>query len=255
MATAKNKVIAGDYKGKDIIFNRKSIRIRKLFTELELNSTTVEAYELMKESHRKDTTSAATKALVGSFLLGPAGLFAGIAGASEVGVYRVAIKFKDGCSSLIEINEAAYNVLVNSCFSVAFKEPEQPAIQQTVVSASQPVPTYSPNSFCTNCGSPLAPGVRFCGSCGTPVGNVSAPVEVQSTAYYDVTLVDIGNEKIKVIKVIREALDTDCGLAKAKEIAENCPQILKQNATEADAYRIKSAFENVGAAISLTPKS
>ncbi|AWO73868.1 hypothetical protein C1N76_04305 [Geobacillus thermoleovorans] len=55
------------------------------------------------------------RGLVGSFLLGPVGLLAGLS-AKTKGVHVVAIKFKDGKKSLLEVNEKIYAALMKNLF-------------------------------------------------------------------------------------------------------------------------------------------
>ncbi len=114
---AKNKVIAGDYLGKmvDSAIGEPYIILRILKT-LPLNSQTVESYELITDEHRKSASSGAARGLVGGALLGPVGMLAGGLSAKSKGVYQVAIQFKDGKRSLLEIDDKIYKALIKSCF-------------------------------------------------------------------------------------------------------------------------------------------
>ncbi|MEE3398423.1 MAG: ribosomal protein L7/L12, partial [Eubacterium sp.] len=60
---------------------------------------------------------------------------------------------------------------------------------------------------------------------------------------------DVGAEKIKVIKVVRDV--TGLGLKEAKEAVEGAPKVLKEGVSKAEAESIQKKFEEVGAKITL----
>ena len=62
---------------------------------------------------------------------------------------------------------------------------------------------------------------------------------------FDVILKDVGAEKIKVIKVVREL--TGLGLKEAKEVVDNTPKTLKEAVSKEDAEAIVEKFKEVGA--------
>ena len=66
---------------------------------------------------------------------------------------------------------------------------------------------------------------------------------------FDVELTEVGSEKIKVIKVVREV--TGLGLKEAKELVDNAPKTLKEQASKEDAEAIKTKPEEVGAKVTL----
>ena len=66
---------------------------------------------------------------------------------------------------------------------------------------------------------------------------------------FDVELTDAGAEKIKVIKVVRDA--TGLGLKEAKELVEGAPKVVKEACPKAEAEDLKKKFEEVGAKITL----
>ncbi len=66
---------------------------------------------------------------------------------------------------------------------------------------------------------------------------------------FDVVLADVGAEKIKVIKAVREI--TGLGLAEAKAIVDGAPKTLKEAASKEDAEAIKAKLEEVGAKVEL----
>ena len=66
---------------------------------------------------------------------------------------------------------------------------------------------------------------------------------------FDVELTDVGGEKIKVIKVVREL--TGLGLKEAKELVDNAPKILKEAAPKAEADSIVAKLAEIGAKATL----
>ena len=82
---------------------------------------------------------------------------------------------------------------------------------------------------------------------------VAAPVAGAAAAEekteFDVELTDVGAEKIKVIKAVREV--TGLGLAEAKAVVDGAPKVLKEAASKEDAESIKAKLEEVGAKVTL----
>ena len=66
---------------------------------------------------------------------------------------------------------------------------------------------------------------------------------------FDVELTDVGANKIKVIKVVREI--TGLGLKEAKEAVEGAPKVLKEGADKAEAEDMKAKLEAEGAKVTL----
>ena len=66
---------------------------------------------------------------------------------------------------------------------------------------------------------------------------------------FDVILKEVGGEKIKVIKVVREI--TGLGLKEAKEKVDGAPATIKEAAEKAEAEAIKAQLEEVGATVEL----
>jgi large subunit ribosomal protein L7/L12 len=75
-----------------------------------------------------------------------------------------------------------------------------------------------------------------------------APAAEEKTEF-DVVLTDVGAEKIKVIKVVREI--TGLGLAEAKAVVESAPKAIKEGASKEDAEALKAKLEEVGAKVEL----
>ena len=66
---------------------------------------------------------------------------------------------------------------------------------------------------------------------------------------FDVELTDVGANKIKVIKVVREI--TGLGLKEAKEAVEGAPKVLKEGCTKEEAEDYKAKLEEAGAKVTL----
>ena len=66
---------------------------------------------------------------------------------------------------------------------------------------------------------------------------------------FDVELTDVGPNKVKVIKVVREV--TGLGLKEAKEVVDGAPKIVKEGASKEEAEDIKAKLEAEGAKITL----
>ena len=75
----------------------------------------------------------------------------------------------------------------------------------------------------------------------------AAPAEEKDS--FDVELTDVGPNKIKVIKVVREL--TGLGLKEAKDAVEGAPKVLKEGAAKAEAEDMKAKLEAEGAKITL----
>ena len=79
-------------------------------------------------------------------------------------------------------------------------------------------------------------------------GPAAGAAEEEKTEF-DVELTEVGSEKIKVIKVVREV--TGLGLKEAKEAVDGAPKVLKEQASKEDAEAIKAKLEEVGAKVTL----
>ena len=66
---------------------------------------------------------------------------------------------------------------------------------------------------------------------------------------FDVELTEVGPNKVKVIKVVREA--TGLGLKEAKDLVDGAPKVLKEGAAKAEAEDIKAKLEAEGAKVTL----
>ena len=79
-------------------------------------------------------------------------------------------------------------------------------------------------------------------------GGAAAPAEEKTE--FNVTLTEVGADKIKVIKVVREV--TSLGLKEAKDLVESAPKPIKEGVPKEEADAIKKKFEEVGAKVSIS---
>ena len=66
---------------------------------------------------------------------------------------------------------------------------------------------------------------------------------------FDVELTEVGDQKVKVIKVVREV--TGLGLKEAKDLVDGAPKVLKTEVSKEEAEGIKKQLEEVGAQVTL----
>ena len=66
---------------------------------------------------------------------------------------------------------------------------------------------------------------------------------------FDVELTEVGPNKVKVIKVVREA--TGLGLKEAKDVVDGAPKVIKEGASKAEAEEMKTKLEAEGAKVTL----
>ena len=80
-------------------------------------------------------------------------------------------------------------------------------------------------------------------------GVVGAAEAAEEKTEFDVELTEVGPNKVKVIKVVREA--TGLGLKEAKDLVDGAPKVLKEAADKATADDIKAKLEAEGAKVTL----
>ena len=88
-------------------------------------------------------------------------------------------------------------------------------------------------------------GVSAAATAVAVAGPAAAAEEVEEKTEFDVILKDVGAEKIKVIKVVREL--TGLGLKEAKDVVDGAPSKVKEGINKEDAEKIVAAFKEVGA--------
>ncbi len=76
----------------------------------------------------------------------------------------------------------------------------------------------------------------------------AAAAEEEKTEF-DVELTEVGAEKVKVIKVVREI--TGLGLKEAKDVVDGAPKVVKEGASKEEAEAVKKKLEEVGAKVTL----
>ena len=88
-----------------------------------------------------------------------------------------------------------------------------------------------------------AAGVVVAAAAGDAAGAAEEKTE------FDVELTEVGPNKVKVIKVVREA--TGLGLKEAKDLVDGAPKVLKEAASKEEADDIKAKLEAEGAKVTL----
>ena len=84
---------------------------------------------------------------------------------------------------------------------------------------------------------------------GVVVAAAGPAAEVEEKTEFDVELTEIGSEKVKVIKVVREI--TGLGLKEAKELVDGAPKVIKEAVSKAEAEELKAKLEEQGAEVTL----
>ena len=84
---------------------------------------------------------------------------------------------------------------------------------------------------------------------GVVVAAAGAEAAAEEKDSFDVELTDIGPNKVKVIKVVREL--TGLGLKEAKEVVDGAPKVFKQEVSKEEAEAAKTALEAEGAKVTL----
>ncbi len=84
---------------------------------------------------------------------------------------------------------------------------------------------------------------------GVVVAAAGPAEEAEEKTEFDVELTSVGDQKVKVIKVVREI--TGLGLKEAKEVVDGAPKVIKEGASKAEAEEIKAKIEEVGAKVTL----
>ena len=84
---------------------------------------------------------------------------------------------------------------------------------------------------------------------GVVVAAAGPAAEAEEKTEFDVELTEVGAEKVKVIKVVREV--TGLGLKEAKDLVDGAPKMLKEGASKEEAEDIKKKLDEVGAKVTL----
>ncbi|HKM35350.1 MAG TPA: 50S ribosomal protein L7/L12 [Lachnospiraceae bacterium] len=85
---------------------------------------------------------------------------------------------------------------------------------------------------------------------GVVVGAGAGPAEaVEEKTEFNVELTEVGAEKVKVIKAVREI--TGLGLKEAKDLVDGAPKMVKEAVSKVESEEIKKKLEDVGAKVTL----
>ena len=82
-----------------------------------------------------------------------------------------------------------------------------------------------------------------------PAAGGAAGAAAEEKSSFDVVLSEAGDQKIKVIKVVRDA--TGLGLKEAKELVDGAPKTVKEGVSKEEAEDLKAKFAEVGAVVEL----
>ena len=82
-----------------------------------------------------------------------------------------------------------------------------------------------------------------------PAAGAAAGAAAEEKTSFDVVLAEAGDQKIKVIKVVRDA--TGLGLKEAKDLVDGAPKTVKEGVSKEEAEEIKEKFTAAGAVIEL----
>ena len=82
-----------------------------------------------------------------------------------------------------------------------------------------------------------------------PAAGAAAGAAAEEKTSFDVVLAEAGDQKIKVIKAVREV--TGLGLKEAKELVDGAPKTVKEGASKEEAEELKAKFAEVGAVVEL----
>ena len=82
-----------------------------------------------------------------------------------------------------------------------------------------------------------------------PAAGAAAGAAAEEKTSFDVVLTDAGDQKIKVIKVVRDA--TGLGLKEAKDLVDGAPKTIKEGVSKEEAEDLKAKFTEVGAVVDL----
>ena len=92
-------------------------------------------------------------------------------------------------------------------------------------------------------------GVSAVAAAAPAAGGAVAGAAEEEKSSYDVVLSEAGDQKIKVIKVVRDA--TGLGLKEAKDLVDGAPKTVKEGVSKEEAEDLKAKFAEVGAVVEL----
>ena len=92
-------------------------------------------------------------------------------------------------------------------------------------------------------------GVSAVAAAAPVAGGAAAGAAAEEKTSFDVVLAEAGDQKIKVIKVVRDA--TGLGLKEAKDLVDGAPKTVKEGVSKDEAEELKAKFTEVGAVVEL----
>ena len=92
-------------------------------------------------------------------------------------------------------------------------------------------------------------GVSAVAAAAPAAGGAAGRDAAEEKSSFDVVLSEAGDQKIKVIKVVRDA--TGLGLKEAKELVDGAPKTIKEGVSKEEAEELKAKFSEVGAVVEL----
>ena len=92
-------------------------------------------------------------------------------------------------------------------------------------------------------------GVSAVAAAAPAAGGAAGAAAAEEKTSFNVVLKEAGDQKIKVIKVVRDA--TGLGLKEAKDLVDGAPKTVKENVSKEEAEDLKAKFAEVGATIEL----
>lgn len=114
-------ILAGDYKG-PLLYSKK---YKCLYFQVDhflsrtlvlINTKTVESYNVIEEQTKSSFGSGVARGIAGGAIFGPIGALAGAASAKKQTKHKIAIYFKNGNKSLIELDDEGYNLFLKGVF-------------------------------------------------------------------------------------------------------------------------------------------
>ena len=92
-------------------------------------------------------------------------------------------------------------------------------------------------------------GVSAVAAAAPAAGGAAGAAAAEEKSSFNVVLKEAGDQKIKVIKVVRDA--TGLGLKEAKELVDGAPKTVKEGVSKEEAEELKAKFEEAGATVEL----
>ena len=92
-------------------------------------------------------------------------------------------------------------------------------------------------------------GVSAVAAAAPAAGAGAGAAAAEEKTSFNVVLTSAGDQKIKVIKVVRDA--TGLGLKEAKDLVDGAPKMVKENVSKEEAETLKAQFSEAGAVVEL----